>query len=67
MRWIWYPSASRPDPEIGGHAAAASLTIRETDLGAFRQAFEQVCREWLDSSALEREIATDGELGSKEP
>ncbi|MFO1386363.1 MAG: single-stranded-DNA-specific exonuclease RecJ [Chitinivorax sp.] len=52
--------------KFGGHAAAAGLTIRETDLAAFRQAFEQVCREWLDSSALEREIATDGELGSKE-
>ncbi len=48
--------------KFGGHAAAAGLTIREPDLAAFRDAFETVCREWLDRSLLEREHATDGEL-----
>ena len=52
--------------KFGGHAAAAGLTIRDADLATFRHAFEAVCREWLDSSALEREIATDGELATTE-
>lgn len=52
--------------KFGGHAAAAGLTIRDTDLATFREAFEAVCREWLDSSALEHEFATDGELAPAE-
>ncbi len=48
--------------KFGGHAMAAGLSIRETDLAQFRQAFEQVCNELLDADALVKSIATDGTL-----
>jgi single-stranded-DNA-specific exonuclease len=48
--------------KFGGHAMAAGLSIRETDLAPFRQAFEKVCSEWLDADALVKSIATDGVL-----
>ncbi len=50
---------------FGGHAAAAGLTLRETDFERFRATFEAVARALLDASALEREIATDGSLAGE--
>ena len=47
---------------FGGHAVAAGLTIRATDLDRFALAFEQVGREWLRPADLERVIETDGAL-----
>jgi len=47
---------------FGGHAAAAGLTLRESDFARFREVFESVARTLLDAPALEREIATDGSL-----
>ncbi len=47
---------------FGGHAAAAGLTLRETDLGRFRAAFETAARGLLTPADLERVIETDGTL-----
>jgi single-stranded-DNA-specific exonuclease len=52
--------------KFGGHAMAAGLSIPEDALDAFRIAFETVVQEMLDSEALVRSIATDGELGKHE-
>ncbi|MBV1776270.1 single-stranded-DNA-specific exonuclease RecJ [Burkholderiaceae bacterium DAT-1] len=48
--------------KFGGHAAAAGLTLSGRQVEAFRAAFEQVCRELMDPSALTRQIETDGAL-----
>ena len=47
---------------FGGHAAAAGLTIRESELPRFEHAFEAVARELLDPAALSHTIETDGAL-----
>lgn len=47
---------------FGGHAAAAGLTLRVEDVGAFAAAFEAVVRELVGPSELERQIETDGSL-----
>jgi single-stranded-DNA-specific exonuclease len=47
---------------FGGHAAAAGLTLRETDLGRFRAAFEATVQALLSPADLERIIETDGAL-----
>ncbi len=52
--------------KFGGHAMAAGLSIPEDALDAFRVAFETVVQEMLDSEALVRSIATDGELDAQE-
>ena len=49
---------------FGGHAMAAGLTIRESELARFDAAFEEVVTELLDPAALERRIDTDGGLES---
>lgn len=52
--------------KFGGHAMAAGLSIPEQALDEFRIAFESVAQEMLDSEALVRSIATDGELDKAE-
>ncbi|MFH2140574.1 MAG: single-stranded-DNA-specific exonuclease RecJ [Pseudomonadota bacterium] len=52
--------------KFGGHAMAAGLSIPEDALDEFRVAFETVVQEMLDSEALVRSIATDGELDKHE-
>ena len=47
---------------FGGHAAAAGLTIRSTDVAAFTTAFEEVVRDLVGPADLERLIETDGSL-----
>ena len=47
---------------FGGHAAAAGLTIRSSDMAAFEDAFEKTVRELLTPADLERVIETDGSL-----
>lgn len=47
---------------FGGHAAAAGLTLRETDLERFRAAFETTAQSLLSPADLERIIETDGAL-----
>ncbi|MFU2488832.1 single-stranded-DNA-specific exonuclease RecJ [Thauera sp. WH-1] len=49
---------------FGGHAMAAGLTIRETELARFDAAFEEVVSELLEPAQLERRIETDGTLES---
>ncbi len=47
---------------FGGHAAAAGLTLRETDFGPFRAAFEDTVRSLVTAADLERQVETDGSL-----
>jgi single-stranded-DNA-specific exonuclease len=49
---------------FGGHAQAAGLTIREPDLGLFRDLFESIAAELLPEAARLRVVETDGELES---
>jgi single-stranded-DNA-specific exonuclease len=49
---------------FGGHAMAAGLTIRESELARFDAAFEEVVGELLEPSQLERRVDTDGSLES---
>jgi single-stranded-DNA-specific exonuclease len=49
---------------FGGHAAAAGLTLLESDLAAFAAAFEQVARRLLAPADLTRTLETDGPLES---
>ena len=47
---------------FGGHAAAAGLSIRETDFVRFRDAFDATLRELLTEGDLKLRIETDGPL-----
>jgi single-stranded-DNA-specific exonuclease len=49
---------------FGGHAQAAGLTIRESDLGRFQDLFERTAAELLPEAARLRVVETDGELES---
>ena len=49
---------------FGGHAMAAGLTIRESELARFDAAFEEVVSELLEPAQLERRVDTDGSLES---
>lgn len=51
---------------FGGHAMAAGLSLRETELPEFRAHFDAHCRASLDAAALEHCLETDGELGAGE-
>lgn len=48
--------------KFGGHAAAAGLTLRESDFERFAAAFEATARDALTAADLEEEIETDGSL-----
>jgi single-stranded-DNA-specific exonuclease len=48
--------------KFGGHAAAAGLTVRESDFERFRAAFEETTRHLLSPADLEQVIETDGPL-----
>jgi single-stranded-DNA-specific exonuclease len=52
--------------KFGGHAAAAGLSIAETDFNSFVAAFEQVCSELLSEKDLAQRIETDGALDNAE-
>lgn len=52
--------------KFGGHAMAAGLTIAESRLAEFQQAFEQVAQSLLDEHALTRTLETDGGLSARE-
>ncbi len=47
---------------FGGHAQAAGLTIRESDLARFSAAFESAAAEMIPAQALQRTVETDGAL-----
>lgn len=48
--------------KFGGHAAAAGLSLAESDFGEFAVAFEKVAGSLLDLNDLARRIETDGAL-----
>ena len=48
--------------KFGGHAAAAGLTLRESDFERFRSSFEETVRRLLSPADLDRVIETDGAL-----
>src|SRR5260221_609532 len=50
---------------FGGHAAAAGLTLRESDFARFRTAFEATVQSLLTPADLKRVIATDGALNAE--
>ena len=52
--------------KFGGHAAAAGLTLKESDFGRFRDAFEETARHLLSPADLEQVIETDGALAPGE-
>jgi single-stranded-DNA-specific exonuclease len=52
--------------KFGGHAAAAGLTLRESDFERFRAAFEQAAQQLLSPADLDRVIETDGGLAPEE-
>ena len=52
--------------KFGGHAMAAGLTIPETGMADFADAFEAVARELLTPADLAERIATDGSLAADE-
>lgn len=52
--------------KFGGHAAAAGLSIAQTDFDVFVAAFEKVCGELLTDYDLARRIETDGALEQAE-
>ncbi|HWI14438.1 MAG TPA: single-stranded-DNA-specific exonuclease RecJ [Burkholderiales bacterium] len=52
--------------KFGGHAAAAGLTLRESDFERFCTAFEDTVRSLVSASDLERQIETDGSLSLEE-
>ena len=48
--------------KFGGHAMAAGLTLRESDLSRFESVFDQVTGQFMTDDSLERSMLTDGEL-----
>lgn len=48
--------------KFGGHAAAAGVSIRESDFEAFSAAFEAAAASQLTPADLERTVETDGSL-----
>jgi single-stranded-DNA-specific exonuclease len=57
---------SKKNPEMilkfGGHAMAAGLSIEQTHLASFQQAFESIAKDWIDEDTLLRKLVHDGEL-----
>ena len=51
--------------KFGGHAMAAGLSLDESLLPKFEQAFQQQIKETIDKTDLQATILTDGELESK--
>jgi single-stranded-DNA-specific exonuclease len=47
---------------FGGHAMAAGCTLDAAQFESFDLALQQVAREWLDQSTLQRRLPTDGPL-----
>lgn len=47
---------------FGGHAAAAGLTLRESEFARFAAAFDRAVRDMLSPEALAHRIDTDGSL-----
>ncbi|MDO4879294.1 MAG: single-stranded-DNA-specific exonuclease RecJ [Neisseria sp.] len=52
--------------QFGGHAMAAGLTIRESDLPEFQALFEQAADELLEGANLSQSYLTDGNLDARD-
>ncbi len=52
--------------KFGGHAMAAGITLRRTDLETFRQAFDEEVSRHLSEDDLQGKILSDGELRDEE-
>ncbi|MEP2615621.1 single-stranded-DNA-specific exonuclease RecJ, partial [Marinobacter alexandrii] len=52
--------------KYGGHAMAAGMTLAQSDLDAFSEAFDRVVRDTLVAADLEAAITTDGPLALDE-
>jgi single-stranded-DNA-specific exonuclease len=50
---------------FGGHAMAAGASLQASQWERFAQAFQQVARETLDATVLQRSLATDGSLAAE--
>ena len=50
---------------FGGHAMAAGLTLRASDLGQFSQKFDQEVQKYTDMNGFNYEILSDGELSAQ--
>ncbi|ALO45909.1 single-stranded-DNA-specific exonuclease RecJ [Pseudohongiella spirulinae] len=48
--------------KFGGHAMAAGLSLPESNLSAFIEAFQQAAAGQLDDAALQQKVLSDGEL-----
>jgi len=48
--------------KFGGHAMAAGMTIKELDFEAFKQAFDQELRRFVNAEDLNGSLYSDGEL-----
>lgn len=48
--------------KFGGHAMAAGLTIKQSDLGHFEKVFNQIVCEQVSDDALQAKLLTDGSL-----
>ncbi|MHA7834136.1 MAG: single-stranded-DNA-specific exonuclease RecJ [Algiphilus sp.] len=63
-------AADRAEPELidrfGGHAMAAGLSLRESALQAFAEAFDSACRTLLSDADLQASIDSDGALAPSE-
>ncbi|WP_309044802.1 single-stranded-DNA-specific exonuclease RecJ [Marinobacter sediminicola] len=52
--------------KYGGHAMAAGMTLAQSDLDTFSDAFDQAVRDTLTAEDLEAAITTDGPLSADE-
>jgi len=50
---------------FGGHAMAAGCTLGEGAFDTFKNALQQVAREWLDAATLARKLPVDGPLAAE--
>ena len=51
---------------FGGHAMAAGLTLKASELERFRTVFDAVCHSLINEADLNHRIETDGELPAKD-
>lgn len=52
--------------KFGGHAMAAGLSLKKSDLNEFRELFDEVVKKQLAGRSLDKIIETDGVLGVDE-
>ena len=48
--------------KFGGHAMAAGLTIKQSNLESFNKEIKKICDKYLDEEILSHKLITDGQL-----